>query len=191
MDRFDQYDIDPDYGDDYGYGRDDRDDDRDDYGDDYGDDYVDGPGMQATFDQQMHSSIADECGGLPVDMGNNMTELTRNINQLVTDPVDRFKSYVGAISHKMTEDTIFDVSIKDRNAMCLKANNLDKIKYLNPTAYIVGYIVTNGSKEIDKKLLKKLLKKSFTKLNLLTDDSVKPADVVRYARYWNKIGKDN
>lgn len=182
MDRFDQYDIDPDYGDDYGYGRDDRDD-----RDDYGDGQDDGPDMQATFDQQMHSSIADECGGLPVDMGNNMTELTRNINQLVTEPVDRFKSYVGAISYKMTEDNIFDVSIKDRNAMCLKANNLDKIKYLNPTAYIVGYIVTNGGKEIDKKLLKK----SFTKLNLLTDDSVKPADVVRYARYWNKIGKDN
>ena len=176
MDKFDQYDIDPDYG----YGRDDQ----DDYGDDYGDD---GTEMQATFDQQIHSSIENECGGLPVDMGNNIKELTRNINQLVTEPVDRFKSYVGAISHKMTEDNIFDVSIKDRNAMCLKANNLDKIKYLNPTAYIIGYIVTNGGKKIDKKLLKK----SFTKLNLLTDDSVKPADVVRYARYWEKIGKDN
>ena len=174
MDKFDQYDIDPDYG------RDDR----DDYGDDYGDD---APDMQATFDQQMHSSITDECGGLPIYMGDNMTELTRNLYQLVSDPVNRFKSYVGAISYKMSEDNIFDVSIKDRNAMCLKANNLDKIKYLNPTAYIIGYIVTNGGKKIDKKLLKK----SFTKLNLLTDDSVKPADVVRYARYWEKIGEDD
>ena len=147
MDKFDQYDIDPDYGDDYGYGSDDG---RDDYG--YGrDDYDDAPNMEATFDQQMHSSIADECGGLPVDMGNNMSELTRNINQLVTEPVDRFKSYVGAISHRMNEDDIFNISIKDRNSMCLKANNLDKIKYLNPTAYIIGYIVTNGGKKIDKK----------------------------------------
>lgn len=183
MDKFDQYDIDPDYGDDYGYG---SDDDRDDYG--YGrDDYDDAPPMEATFDQQMHSSIVDECGGLAVDMGNNMSELTRKINQLVTEPIDRFKSYVGAISHKMNEDGIFNISIKDRNSMCLKANNLDKIKYLNPTAYIIGYIVTNEGKKIDKKLVEK----SFTKLHLLTDDSVKPADVVRYAIYWEKIGRDN
>lgn len=183
MDKFDNYDID------YGDGDDDYGDGDDDYGDDdysrnEGDDGDDGefPNMEASFDQQMHSSVADECGGLPINMGNNMSELTKNINQLVTDPLDRFKSYLGAISHRMTEDDIFNISVKDRNDMCLKANNLDKIKYLNPTAYIIGYVVTNGGKKIDKKLLKN----SFTKLDLLTDDSVKPADVVRYARYWER-----
>lgn len=102
---------------------------------------------------------------------------------MVIDPVDRFKKYVGAISYKMNEDDIFVISTQDRNAMCLKANNLDKIKYLNPTAYIIGYIVTGGGKKINKKLLTE----SFTKLDYLTDDSVKPADVVRYAKYWVNI----
>lgn len=184
MDKFDEYDISPGFEDD-NYR--DEDDEYIDDDDEYIDDDGDFPHMEATFEQQMHSSIADECGGLPVKMGNNMSELTKNINQLFTEPIDRFKSYVGAISHRMSEDNIFDISIKDRNAMCLKANNLDKIKYLNPTAYIIGYFVTKGGNKIDKKLLQK----SFTKLHLLTDDSVKSADVVRYAKYWEKIGKDN
>jgi len=144
-----------------------------------------GPVMEATFDQLKNSSRADDCGGLPVVViGGKLGDLSKTINQLTTDPEERFKRHVGAIAHNMTEDNHFDISIDDRNTMCRHASNLDKVKYLNATAYILGYVITHGGKKIDEKIMQKV----FEKLRYLTDDSVKPPDVVRYARYWEKVG---
>lgn len=177
MDRFDEYELD--------------DPNRSGAEDEWGggfegdDDFDNGPRMEATFDQLQHSSRADDCGGLPVAVpGGKLIDLSRTINQLTTDPEERFKRHVGAIAHILTEDDIFDISIDDRNAMCRRAGRLDKVKYLNATAYILGYVITRGGKKIDNKLMQK----AFANLRYMNDDSVKPSDVVRYARYWEKIG---
>jgi len=176
MDRFDEYELD----DPNRSGVD------DDWDDEFGIDEFDaGPRMEATFDQIQHSSRADDCGGVPVVVpSGKLSDLSKTINQLTTDPEERFKRYVGAISHSMTEDDIFDISVDDRNIMCRRAGYLEKVKYFNPTAYILGYVITRGGRDIEKKLMLK----AFENLRYLKDDSVKPSDVVRYARYWEKIG---
>lgn len=176
MDIFDKYELDD-------PNRSDVDDDWD--GGFGSDEFDDGPRMEATFDQIQHSSRADDCGGLTVVVpGGKLTDLSKTINQLTTDPEERFKRHVGAIAHSMTEDDIFDISVDDRNIMCRRAGYLENVKYLNPTAYILGYVITRGGRNIDKKLMLK----AFKNLRYLNDDSVKPPDVVRYARYWEKIG---
>lgn len=126
------------------------------------------------------SSRADDCGGLPLPITGNLSELNKRINKLTQDPEDRFKRYVGAISHSITEKGLYNINIDDRNTMCRVASGLNNIKYLNATAYILGFLSTDGGKAIDDNKIKKI----FKILNRLSDESVKPADVIRYARFW-------
>jgi hypothetical protein len=56
--------------------------------------------------------------------------------------------------------------------MCRRAGRLDKVKYLNATAYILGYVITRGGKKIDNKLMQK----AFANLRYMNDDSVKPSE---------------
>ena len=126
------------------------------------------------------TSKADECGGLPIIISGNLSDLNKNINILTQDPLERFKRLVGAISHSIDGDGIHNIGIDDRNRMCSVASNLENVKYLNPTAYILGFISTNGGKSIDKKIINKV----FNNLDKLKDESVKKPDVIRYARFW-------
>ena len=138
------------------------------------------PDLQDVFADTERSSRADDCGGLPMTISGNLSELSKEINRLTQDPEESFKRYVGAISHAITEDGLYDISVDDRNKMCRMASRLDNVKYLNPTAYILGFLTTNGGREIDKKIIKHI----FTILPRLNDDSVKPPDILRYARFW-------
>ena len=63
--------------------------------------------------------------------------------------------------------------------MCLLANNLENVRFLNPTAFILGYYITNGGVQINKPLLKRVCRI----LKRLQDESVTPTDVIRYARF--------
>jgi hypothetical protein len=140
--------------------------------------------LQAGFTDIDRVSRADDCGSFPVVKSGNLSEINKEIDQLTQDPIERFKRYVGAISHSMTEDGLYDISIDDRNKMCRMTSRLDNVKYLNATAYILGYVSTDGGKAINKKKIKEIFK---AKLN---DDSVKPPDIVRYARFWLELDTD-
>ena len=144
------------------------------------DDDNNGQYLQAGFADTERSSQADDCGGAPIAITGDMSELNKQINHITQDPEERFKRHVGAISHSITEDGFYDISVDDRNKMCRIASNLDNVKYLNATAYILGFLATNGGRSIDEKTIKHI----FTILPRLTDDSVKPPDVLRYARFW-------
>jgi hypothetical protein len=129
------------------------------------------------------TSFADECGGSPVIIPGKLSDINKEINQLTQDPVERFTTYIGAISHSITEDGLYNIGIEDRNKMCSIAKRLKNIKYLNATAYILGYLVTNGGQAINKDTVKII----FNFLPQLRDDSVKEPDVIRYARFWMKL----
>ena len=165
MDAFDKYEFENPEDSEYEQGASDN--------DEYEQDLQDG------FVDIERSSRADDCGGLPMPMN--------EINKVIQDPEERFKRYVGAISHSITEDGLYDISVEDRNKMCRVASNLKTIKYLNPTAYILGFITTDGGQKINNKTIKYI----FTVLHLLTDVSVKPPDVVRYARFWLNLETEN
>jgi hypothetical protein len=71
--------------------------------------------------------------------------------------------------------------------MCRKASDLPNIKYLNATAYILGFLASDGGRGITSKLVNRI----FDILPELQDDSVKKADVIRYARFYMKISEEN
>lgn len=147
-------------------------------------DGIEEPVMEASFEQLQHSSIADECGGFPIILSENkMSDLNKAIKKLSSDPEERFKRHISAIAYSMSESGILNLTVDERNRICRCAGYLDNVKYLNPTAFILGFFVTSGGTQIDKNKILKV----FSYLPKLNDDSVKPPDVVRYSRHWMKI----
>jgi hypothetical protein len=173
-----------DYGEDYGEGRD-----GDDYGDDYGDqqnDYGEEQQFTTGFKEAQQMSQEDLCGSIPELLvkkgGDAYANLKNSIRFLTSNPEARFKIFVKAISIRINEDGIAKLSVNDRNTMCGKADKIKNTKYLNPTAYVLAYVCTKGGGNIDKKIFKDLV----SKLDKLDDDSIKPADIIRYSRFIQK-----
>lgn len=181
MERFDMYEFQGD--------RDNRDDgeDYDEYGEDYGDeDNEDGNQYEVGFKEAQHMSKEDACGSIPemfIKKGvNTYTSLKNAVHFLRSNPEARFKIFVKAIAIQLDNDKVFKITDNDRNIMCLQADKLKNTKYLNPTAYVLAYICTKGGGEIDKKIFSKIL----NSMNEIDDDSVKPADIIRYSRFIQK-----
>ena len=191
MDQFDEYELKEEDGD-YGEDEDVDEDVDEDAGDKWSDeeerrDKDDDNQLQAGFSDVGRTSIADDCGGTSVIISGKLSDLNKDINKLTHDPLERFKIYVGAISHSMTENGVYDINVNDRNYMCRVASSLKNAKYLNPTAYILGFIATNGgriSSNGKREINKKKITQIFNFLSVLNDDSVKPPDVIRYSRFW-------
>ena len=105
MDQFDEYELKEEDGD---YGED-EDFDEEDAGDKWSDDEErrdkdDDNQLQAGFSDVGRTSIADDCGGTSVIISGKLSDLNKDINKLTHDQLERFKIYVGAISHSMTEN---------------------------------------------------------------------------------------
>lgn len=98
------------------------------------------------------------------------------------DPLDRFKLKVNAISYNLKESNV-PISKDDISVMLDKANNLDKVKYKNPSAYILGYLASSGGRNITRESVNKTSKY----IPLLLEGSVLPPDIVRYARLWANL----
>jgi hypothetical protein len=131
------------------------------------------------FEDFERSNVVDDCGSL--DMAD-----VDDLRKLILSPLERFKLRVGAIGHDIVGTGTIPLNMNGRNAACRMAENIENVKYFNPTAYVLGYIVTNGGDVIDPDIMTVV----FNNLSTLQDDSVKPADVVRYSRYWvGTLGK--
>jgi hypothetical protein len=149
------------------------------------------PEMQAEMGVVDRVSYNDACssGTYNIPKGSSLTDIQKIMLKEIPEPLERFKTIVGAVSHKITENKLIKVDGKysvtitnqDRDILCNLANNIEDVKYLNPTAYLLGYIVTEGGKVINKSLIKKV----FQHLQNI-DESIQPADVVRYARFFLK-----
>ena len=96
--------------------------------------------------------------------------------------IDNILSEISLKTGLKNED-IFKISKDIRNKLCEKANTLDKVKYLNPMAFILGYLATNGGTVMDKKTILHIL----NNLELINDETITKPDIIRYSRYWMKI----
>jgi hypothetical protein len=77
----------------------------------------------------------------------NISNVPQNrFERALLDPLARFRLYVDAISRSLndTDTIITDTSIQ---YIIEHAQFLENVKYKNPTAYILGYIATNGGKQ--------------------------------------------
>ena len=104
-------------------------------------------------------------------------------------PIDIFTDEIGAISRNLQSSLEVvkpknkEIMLNERDILFLKdtATKLKHVNYKNPTAYILGFLVTKGQDEINVKSFEYITKHV---LNLLLDDSVKAEDIIRYARLW-------
>jgi hypothetical protein len=101
------------------------------------------------------------------------------IDQSIIDPLDRFKIIVDAKARMLT-DTPYITEL-DINVLLENANNLKYVNYKNSTAYVLGYIVSKGGREIEITHFNDIIKQI---LPIFHDDSIKPPDIIRYSRLW-------
>jgi len=97
-------------------------------------------------------------------------------------PLERFIESVNAITLSLINDKNV-LSYDDLKIILESINLINKPEYKNPTGYILGYMVSNGGfKMVGEKIFD-----IFDLLEFLEDKSVKPEDIIRYARLWLKI----
>lgn len=117
--------------------------------------------------------------------GDNLSDLQRKINKMVQDPMDRFMVYVDAISRNISSaEKGIVLDNNDIIRMLKNAKKIKNVQYKNPSAYILGYLASEGGKEMKKENVANVIKKG---IPLVREGNVEPPDVVRYARYWMNL----
>lgn len=143
---------------------------------------------QAEFKDRERVNLGDQCGGSSIELkSGKLSELENVINNLLKDPIERFKRFVGAVSTDIKEKGIYNLDVSSRNYMCSKVDDImtyTNVKFLNPTGYVLGYIVSKGG---SGELHQAEVDLVFQNLSRMIDESVKRPDVIRYGRFWNKV----
>lgn len=144
--------------------------------------------LKAEIGAKDRTSYNDACssGTYSIAKGSSVLDIQKNMMKEIPEPLVRFKTIVGAVSHRLTEDDIFMFDNTDREILCTMADEIEgviyDIKYLNPTAYLLGYVAINKQNYISKKIIQKI----FKSLPKIGDTSITQADVCRYSRFWLK-----
>lgn len=97
------------------------------------------------------------------------------------DPLDKFQIEVDAISRNMSNYSEFRIDNDDIRKLLDTARKFQStVMYKNPYAYILGFIASQGGREITKKSFDTAVKL----LSNIEGGSVRPEDILRYARFW-------
>jgi|TARA_B100001094_G_C18096913_1_gene753490 hypothetical protein len=123
--------------------------------------------------------------GLPGGQLGGITGVDGKIDRTLQDPLERFQVFVDAISRDLMGQNI-SLDEDDIQKMIETARTLDKIKYKNPTAYVLGFIGSRGGSDISKASIEYAIKKALP-LTSEGESSVQPEDVIRYSRLWLKL----
>lgn len=159
-----------------------------------------------TWDRQeaalYSKDFAEKCGSMP-NAAPGTREFQKEWRQKT--PIERFKLGVNKVALDLNDNSrVITLTKSDRNKMCGKADYAHlagtPAKYLNPLAYVLGYVVYKGnaissgpaSSSSEVKNMGELLGSGgdifgeLDRINMYTkqDYSVFPADVIRYGRFW-------
>ena len=113
----------------------------------------------------------------------NQTYTHRSGQDIVRDPVHRFKIFVDVVMKDVRNQG--EIHITDRDALEINryVDMVPNAEYKNPLAYILGYLVLDDRQHaVDKTKLSRMT----PKLDTLSIQ-INAADVLRYARLWLKI----
>ena len=141
------------------------------------DDYVDEPVFQPSI------NAFGQAGFAPVGLG-RMDVFGMNKK---FDAKGHFKETVNAIVQQLSEDKI-KLSGNDLEQLIDRIDTIKEPQYKNATAYILGYIASQGGREISRKNVSHVFK---TILKTVSDKSVKEEDVLRYARFWYNLVRED
>ena len=164
---------------------------------DIGDDLI----LEHTWEDQQTALIskdfADECGSMPIAKPGTK-EFQKEWGR--KSPIERFKLQVNKVALDLTENSgTIILSKDDRNRMCRKADESYMVgtpaKYLNPLAYVLGYVVYKTGSLKSSAAMYKIFGKDFHKLQQINmyaknDYAVFPPDVIRYGRFWKDSLQD-
>lgn len=124
------------------------------------------------------------------------TGLTGNVpktrlEKAAQEPLEKFQQSVEAISRDI--NSYNTIIIKDDiEKMIETASYLEHVEHKNPSAYILGFLATQGGKVTEndpddkaKKLYDEIIKTVLPRID--PDASVFPEDVIRYSRLWLQL----
>jgi len=123
---------------------------------------------------------------MAINNGEGMAAAIRKAGQLRIDPIDRFKILCSIYYDKLGGDRTFIIKW---DTIILKIN--DKLRwtmYRNPIAFIVGARMIGPNRKINKQsfgLIYDQLKST------LTTENISPEDIIRYARMWENLLKND
>lgn len=127
--------------------------------------------IQDYVEYENEYNVFERVGGYADD------ELTLPKN--MKDPIQKFMAYVMTVTRSMNDQGIVKINRPEMVYIVDKINSLPFPQYKNPTAFVLGYWVTNENDEIDKRKLDRLS----SQLNKL-DYPVRLYDIVRYGNLW-------
>jgi len=114
----------------------------------------------------------------------------------IQSPLGKFCLKVDAVSRNIMSECKFMknsskniiIGQEDINTLLNASQSVPRVRYKNPTAFVLGYLtVKMGTNKIDKNTLLNVYECYKKTSSVHKDESVKEADVIRYARLWNTI----
>lgn len=139
--------------------------------------------MQPTFDD-----IQRVGGGNYQDLDSYIDAIGGKQNKLFRSDIEIFVHSVYNVAKELIDNNI--IYKNDLDILLNSMSKLNKPQYKNATAYVLGYIASNGGHNITKEKIKKALGLiRFNKKDIYTvqDKSIDCAAVIRYARLWQNI----
>lgn len=106
------------------------------------------------------------------------------IERAMMEPLERFRMYVDAVARNLNNWDEVNLSEENIDFMLITAEKIPDISHKSPTAYVLGFIATNGGKNMNKNSFNHVVKKVLPRV---TSGSVLPPDIIRYARLWESL----
>ena len=79
--------------------------------------------------------------------------------KIAMSPLDKFKMDVRIVARQLDSYPDPNISNDDIIKMIETAAKVDKVEHKNPTAYILGFLASNGGRKLDHKLFKYVVDK--------------------------------
>lgn len=105
------------------------------------------------------------------------------LEKAAQEPLEKFVQSVEAICWDIISKNI-NITNNDIQKMIETASYLEHVEHKNPSAYILGFLATEGG-NLTLKNYDKIIKKVLPLID--SDASVFPEDVIRYSRLWLKL----
>ena len=115
--------------------------------------------------------------------GKKFSDIARRLKSINLTPQEKLSEAVNAIAWNYKSDGVFSFSERDIDELLGKIHLLDNPKVTNPIGYILGYVATNGGKNMNN--IESVMSK--IKKGMIRDANVQPPDVIRYAKLWIRL----
>ena len=104
--------------------------------------------------------------------------------KMALEPLEKFRIAVDAVSRQIGAWEGTTIHQDNITEMLEAAAALQMVEHKNPTAYVLGYLASEGGKGITDERLSTVLKVILPRAE---SGSVEPPDVIRYARLWEGL----